>query len=116
MQLEFKEKKHFISQRIVLFFSLFYFLLAMAKKTSPQHLHCMKCRKRTSSHSASHHITVKGGSMLKAKCVDCGTTKCRMVKKGAGFFDTLKDLGMTVVNNAKADPLGTALKVAPLLL
>lgn len=85
-------------------------------------IHCVKCRKKTGSSCITHHTTKRGGSLLKAKCNDCGVTKCRFVKKGSGFLDDIASGLSTAERTVRpyveaAQPyLQTAATVAPLLI
>ena len=86
-------------------------------------IHCLKCRKHTSNRRVTLHTTQKGGSMIKTNCSDCGTRKCRFVKKGDGFSfgDFTSGIGKAVEVSTPyvqaAQPyLQAAATVAPLLL
>lgn len=42
---------------------------------------CMKCKTDKKMKDAQIVQTARGGFMAKGKCVDCGTTVCRMLSK-----------------------------------
>ncbi len=42
---------------------------------------CMKCKADKEMKNAEIVQTARGGFMAKGKCVDCGTTICRMLSK-----------------------------------
>jgi len=42
---------------------------------------CMKCKTDKKMKNAVITQTARGGYMAKGKCVDCGTTVCRMLSK-----------------------------------
>lgn len=52
------------------------------------HLHCLKCKTKTPN---AHGVLEQKGRMARGMCAQCGGKKCSMT--GAGFWDTLKDIG-----------------------
>ena len=52
------------------------------------HIHCLKCKTKTPNR---HGVLEQKGRMARGMCDQCGGKKCSIT--GAGFWDTLKDIG-----------------------
>jgi hypothetical protein len=52
---------------------------------------CVRCKKKTSNKSVTHHQTANMRHMAKAICGSCGSKKCRFIS-GSGWKETLAKL------------------------
>lgn len=64
-------------------------------------IHCLRCKDKTDTHSASGVRTHHGRKMIIGGCVSCGARKSRFVREGDGIWDSIKNAASKVGNFAK---------------